>query len=553
NFGFLEIIKGPGSSLYGAGTGGVVLAEHLTASEEKGAFVEYSTGNYGLRNIYGSVLTGTDNFRSKVGYQHQESSGYRVHSRLSRDVLSWTGHINLGANQDLKTTFVYSDLFYQTPGALTKAEYDANPRASRPGNAFFPGATTAQASINQKTFLTGASHTFQVLPALQLKTTLYGSYTRLLNPAIQNYGRVSEPHFGGRSTLKFTHAFASSTLTLTGGGEWQQGYTKASVHRNRQGVADTLQQYYEVATRQSLVFSQASWQFGKWTAVAGLSLNNLKLGYEAFFPRPATLRERTFRNKLAPRFALLRDLGSASIYSSISQGFSAPTTEEFFPSGGAANINLAAENGTNYDLGVRGRLRSLNFDINAFYFALNDAIVQRRTAGGGSEFINAGSTDQKGIETGINYPLLQTTSFIEQGTIWLSHTYHHFRYKNFAKDTFNLSGKKLPGIAPHNLSSGIDLRASNGLFTSLTYLYSSRLPVTDANIVFADAYHLLGAKVGFLLSRREKSIKLAVGADNLLDEKYSLGNDVNGFGGRFFNAAPRRNYYVSLTLQYLKK
>src|SRR5687768_11947220 len=34
NFGSVEIIKGPGSSLYGAGTGGVMLIEGMNASEE---------------------------------------------------------------------------------------------------------------------------------------------------------------------------------------------------------------------------------------------------------------------------------------------------------------------------------------------------------------------------------------------------------------------------------------------------------------------------------------------------------------------------------------
>jgi iron complex outermembrane receptor protein len=43
------------------------------------------------------------------------------------------------------------------------------------------------------------------------------------------------------------------------------------------------------------------------------------------------------------------------------------------------------------------------------------------------------------------------------------------------------------------------------------------------------------------------------GVDNLLDQKYSLGNDINGFGGRYYNAAPGRNYYVALLIQFLTK
>jgi iron complex outermembrane receptor protein len=38
--------------------------------------------------------------------------------------------------------------------------------------------------------------------------------------------------------------------------------------------------------------------------------------------------------------------------------------------------------------------------------------------------------------------------------------------------------------------------------------------------------------------------------ENLLDQKYSLGNDINGFGGRYYNAAAGRSYYASLVLQW---
>ncbi|WP_410967218.1 hypothetical protein, partial [Salmonella sp. SAL4436] len=69
----------------------------------------------------------------------------------------------------LKTSFLFGKLFYETPGALTQAEYEANPRAARPGNAFFPGAEAANASINQTTFLAGASYTQAITSWLQNK------------------------------------------------------------------------------------------------------------------------------------------------------------------------------------------------------------------------------------------------------------------------------------------------------------------------------------------------------------------------------------------------
>jgi iron complex outermembrane receptor protein len=52
-----------------------------------------------------------------------------------------------------------------------------------------------------------------------------------------------------------------------------------------------------------------------------------------------------------------------------------------------------------------------------------------------------------------------------------------------------------------------------------------------------------------------RSVKFEVftGAENLFDAKYSLGNDVNGFGGRYYNAAAGRNYFAGISLQYQRE
>jgi iron complex outermembrane receptor protein len=65
---------------------------------------------------------------------------------------------------------------------------------------------------------------------------------------------------------------------------------------------------------------------------------------------------------------------------------------------------------------------------------------------------------------------------------------------------------------------------------------------------------LLGAKIGVQKWFRNRwKVKLMVGADNLLDQDYSLGNDLNGFGGRYYNAAAGRNYYASVVLEWRRK
>jgi iron complex outermembrane receptor protein len=42
------------------------------------------------------------------------------------------------------------------------------------------------------------------------------------------------------------------------------------------------------------------------------------------------------------------------------------------------------------------------------------------------------------------------------------------------------------------------------------------------------------------------------GVDNLLSETYSLGNDINAAAGRYYNTAPKRNYYAGVSFQWNK-
>ncbi|HWI92891.1 MAG TPA: TonB-dependent receptor plug domain-containing protein [Flavisolibacter sp.] len=548
NFNSIEIIKGPGSSLYGAGTGGVLMIESLSGNEQSGLFSEYATGSYDLQNIYGSTTIRRENNISKLGVQHQENGGYRNHSALRKDVYSWNGLYRITENSLLKTTFLYGNLFYETPGALTRAEYEANPKASRPGNAFFPGAEAAKASVRQHMFIAGASYDQQLSSKWKNKSVAYGMFTELRNPTIQNYGRSSEPHVGGRTTFQFNQRVNKGKFSFDAGAELQQGFTNVGIYKNVGGNPDTLQYTDEINNRQALVFSQAVLDFNHWTITGGASLNFLKVRFERFVPFSLGKQSRNFNNQITPRFAIARQIKDITIYSSVAKGFSPPTTAELLPTGGSISFGLNAEQGVNYDIGAKGNLlRNLFVDVNAFRFSLKNTIVQRRTSGGGDFFVNAGETKQYGVETYISYPLLQSS--MQKSLFWLSHTYHHFKYDEFKQLTANFSGNYLPAEAKNTISTGFDFLMPNGFLGTVSYYYSSKIPLNDANTEYAGAYHLVGAKVGYQTFIKAKlRLKLFIGVDNLLNRKYSLGNDINGFGGRYYNAAPSRNYYAAIVL-----
>jgi iron complex outermembrane receptor protein len=127
------------------------------------------------------------------------------------------------------------------------------------------------------------------------------------------------------------------------------------------------------------------------------------------------------------------------------------------------------------------------------------------------------------------------------------YTLNQFRYKDFIKGSDDFSGKTVPSVPSNTFSLLADVEGKAGWYSQLSFYAASSIYLNDANTAKADAYQLLGWRIGWKLKLPKKnSINLYAGADNMLDQKYSLGNDINAAGGRYYNAAARRNYYVGI-------
>lgn len=555
NFQSLEIIKGTAGSLYGAGTGGAVLINSMPSVWEKGISVDYSGGSYNSNNINVNIRAGDNDHRNSFAYSHQTSDGYRQQSQMRRDIASWETLLKTSEKQTLHAYILYGDLYYQTPGGLTLTEYNKDPRQARPAVGRQPGAIQAQAAIFQKNFTAGFSSDYHFNDHWQNTTAVYGAYTDFTNPGIRVYEVRQEPHFGGRTVFGYKTQLGSASLQVNAGAEAQRGFFETRDYANKLGVQDTLQTDDRLNNWTYLVFAQADLKLpGGWTLTAGASFNKTAVDITRVSTRPPVTHPIRFNNKVAPRIALLKKiLPEISLYASAARGFSTPTVQELEKTNGIVGPPLQPEDGIDYEIGARGSLLhgKLFFDVNTFFFRLNNTIVQRIDSSGVGYSINAGKTDQHGIESFVSYQLVdQSHGFFNNVRIWVSHTWHDFHYRNFIQDTTNFSGKRLPSVPPQTLVSGLDVLVQPGFYTNVTYTYTDHIPLDDANTAFAGSYNLLGARLGYrhIFGRLKLDVYGAV--DNAFNTKYSLGNDFNAAAGRYYNAAPGIGYFAGASLSY---
>lgn len=544
----IEVLKGPDGSQFGANSGGVVLLHPAgTLPDSNHVRADIQGGSYGL-------------FREQLGWQQQwgnykvniyqavhRSDGYRDNSAMKRYYVQTAQEWQYNAHNQLKLIAFYSDLNYRTPGGLTLAQMEANPKASRPATPTLPGAITQNAGIRNKTAFGGLVHTSQLSEHWRHVITVFGSNTHFENPFITNFEARDENTAGARTYIALQDQPIGNTgmrLDWTTGLEWQQTTSDIDNYGNRAGVRDTLQAASDITARQYFYFTGLTFRPGKqWVAEAAVSLNYYRYRFNDV--AAGLDGKKKFTAELMPRFSLSYLITpSLAARATVSRGYSPPSIAEVRASDNIINTALQAETGWNYETGLRLNSRNNRFQLDAsvFYYKLEEAIVRKLHDDGTEFFINAGGTNQTGIEfqgsAWLQVP--QTKGFFRGIQLQGSYTNSHFRFSNYNNAGKDFSGNALTGVPENVVTSAllIELPARVSLYTQ--YNYTARLPLDDANTAFAKEYHLVQTKLNWGVNRW---LAIYAGADNLLNQRYSLGNDLNAVGARYYNPAPDRNYY----------
>lgn len=182
---------------------------------------------------------------------------------------------------------------------------------------------------------------------------------------------------------------------------------------------------------------------------------------------------------------------------------------------------------------------------------MKDGIIRQLRDNGAEYFQNAGAIDQRGVEVALSTNLLQERSIgvIRKAQFSSNVTLSQFKFDDYRSGANDFSGNKLTGVPSTTVVSSLFITFPRDLGLFLQHNYTSTIPLNDANTAFAKAYHLVQAKANWKqLITTQTHVNVFIGVDNLLNEAYSLGNDINAFGGRYFNAAPTRNYVIGFAL-----
>ena len=576
--GRIEVFRGPVSSVYGTGIGGVV--NMFSEKAPQGVSVG-SSGLIGSNNLLrktASVGVGNEKANVQLNYGQQKTDGYRMNANSQKDF--W--NLNASVYSNPKSTIRFFTYY-------TKSNDQLSGQVDSLGLIKYPDSADIR-YINNKShselesFRMGFSHEYIFTPKFTNKTTFFLGTQEIGQSVSTTLTKTSKSSFGLRTAFIYTPQWGNVSTRITLGFEANKNIIYQKSYSLNNGALGSLQSDQELKPMQWNAFGMLELNLAKNTLmVFSGSANFITYDNEDLRASGSGYVNQSgfkvFKPLVTPRWVVNHLISKyVSVYSNYSMGYAQPGTNQFIISQtGKVNEDIKPEISNTFEVGTKASLfkESLYLDFAFFNMEVTDKLVpQSFAASGGTPFytalVNAGSVNFTGAELTINYALVpKHKSFLQMFRPFLTYTFNGSRNSDLKSDNNNnsftrdYSNLRVSGLAKNYLNTGIDLELANGFYLNLTDLFTDQMPITLDNTVFSDSYNLVNAKGGFRkefggIGTSRFSIDIYGGNNNIFNERYAqfvVINQVafNGVAPRYFTPGPKSTLYAGINFRYTFK
>lgn len=536
----VEVIRGPASTLYGNGAGGVLSVHTQPAPSKPHAVADISAGELGFKRLRLEGGGAWNSIRGLAAINATRQNGFRDNSRVESEI--YTGKLAAPFTAGtLHMDFQATQIDSQDPGALNAAQVAADRSQAAPNNLAFNGGE----SISQQrlSWLWQGTHEDQRDYSLSAYAGHRDFNNRLpfTNGGQVDFGRI----FGGvdaRYTRRVLLLGLAQQLTVGFNLEAQRDDRSRFDNLNGIRGARTLEQD-EKATSWGVFGLNEIALSRYWSASFGVRYDHVRLSVDDKFLSDGddsgarNFDDFSFSGGLSYAFA--RD---QQVYVRIATSFQTPTNGELAnPNGGGFNPALDSSTAVNYELGVKGERESLRYEAVIFTINLEDELVQYELPGqsGRSFYRNAGKSRRNGVELSADW---QPFRYWRLST---AYTYADYEFRDYSSNGTRFDGNDIPGIPRQQFFGELAFERS-GYYARLNTNVIDRQYADDANATRVSAYGLLNARVGLKSLQDGWQVEPYIGVDNILDKNYNDNVRINAFGGRYFEPAPGRYFYAGI-------
>ena len=574
----IEVIKGSGAILYGPQTmGGVINYFTRRPRSDYGGILKFTGGE----NRYGSLFAeiggwGNDKYKPELQLLYKKGDGFRQNNSFEQ--VNGTLKLNVRGSST-KNTYMKLNFNYENSNAtytgLTQWSFDNDSRFNPKEDDNFTVYRSAFDLIQSE----------KLSSTLSKNTTVFASYfdrrwwrendvfikssdLGLESPDAQPYYspfdlvRVGndKDNFGILRTFyvlglersyKMQHQTFGHPSKMEIGWRiyWERfiddrktGFTSDSVFATdaREGVyfrgsGDSLEilgtsHHYETMALSG--FLSESIDFGSLNIRPGVRLELFEQ------ERVDRMQGSIYQDKtifvLLPGIAFSKSMAGMNLFGGIHRGFTPPSSGALkilnFGEGlDDSGLDLDAEKSWNKELGVRGTMSLVEYEIAGFHIDIENLVA----AGRGTAFKNLGKVASQGLETRLGITLSEISSLLPN--IHVAYTFLSTEVKDGAiisnvtgsvGSETSINGKELPYSPNHTVTTGLEFTPISDLklradfrFVSEAYTDFENIKDTDDNGVSGPIpeYSIFNISGSYLIS---ENFKVFFSGKNITDEVY---------------------------------
>lgn len=562
----VEVTKGPGTSLYGSDAiGGIVNVITKPSPLEPEAEVNLELGEAGWRRFLGSTGTpvGEGGVRADLNLTHTD--GWRDGTEYDRQSanLRWDGYVG-GAS--LKALFTVSNIDQQTAGTsrLSEEDYKNNPTKN-----YTPISYREVQSYRFSLDYEKEDHDslLSITPYVRSNTMEYmPNWSLGYDPNITETG-----HNSLGVQLKYRKDFAPNRTRLVVGADLDYSpgnRLEHSINPAKTGDIYTSYTVNEVIYDYDVTYIGVSPYIHLETSLnertrltAGLRYDKMQYDYKnkmadgALTINPwGTLRTVTYNHPtdttvdfshLSPKLGLTYLFNDhLSGFASYRRAFRAPSEGDLFrPGRSPESLELEPVKVDSYELGLRGRTGSLDYELSVYHMLKTDDLVSYKDPVTDETYTaNAGETLHQGIE------ITAGAALAAHWRLDVSYSYGRHTYEDWVESGTDYSGKEIPSAPSHlvNTRLGYAPAQLKGGKVELEWERLGPYWLDNANTERYDGHDLFNLRVNYTVS---KKLQVYGRVMNLTDVRYATAAALSSGLPQYAPGAPR-TFYAGLSTKF---
>ena len=551
----IEIIKGPGSALYGSDAiGGVINVETGAIPARSGGSLTAEGGSFGFKRMLATAARVRERHALRADVNWTTSDGWRRGTEYDRQSATLSWQRSLGQASRLRTVATWTRVEQHPAGiaAISTEDYLRDPRTHYTPISY-RNVTAVRVSSSWERW--SATSLWTVTPFFRYsRMDLIPNWALSFDPAIWetfNWSIGAQARFRKQWPDPDIRWIAGLDLDMSPGERIETGIIPdrvGSIFVDYQ--KDEVQYDYGVTYAQAAPFTQIEWQVTPALRLSsGLRLDLASYNYDnrlsvlegGSHQRPPSQRI-GYRN-LSPKTGLVyRPLSSTTLFASWRHAFRVPSERQVFRQGAArSSIGLKPVRADNLEAGVRWQAgRRAGLELTAFSLRKENDIVTFNYPDGSRGSVNTGETRHEGLETGIR---VEPLDGIRAQVAWTL-ARHEYRAWITELDQ-DFSGNEMELAPRHLVQAELAWTAPflEGVELAVELHRVGSYWMNPENTVRYDGHHLFHARIHAALSDRW-TLMGRVG--NITDERYAQRALTNAFRGDEWAPGLPRSFNLAL-------